>query len=250
MKKPSADKQVLDQGASAGHVLAQDIPGPVEVERTTEDEPCELGVLRLSVDSVCKVQQALQARSHTIQPRDGTVNEATRRAIKGVQREVRSRQTGELDITVLHALGFEVAVGISDVVQGGDLARSRMLREDSGAPFEVARSIDVEIAKGKFLRQSLSLEMPRGTKLITRHEHEPLGCIVLGPEELQAVQAHLKRGKFFAGDTNGAVSAELIEAIRAFQTAKGLPATGMIDAPTLTWIPQIRIRVEVAPKHA
>ncbi len=55
-----------------------------------------------------------------------------------------------------------------------------------------------------------------------------------GKDQIMALQKILKDGKMFAGEANGERSDELKEAVKKYQEANGLKATGGINAETLT----------------
>ncbi len=54
----------------------------------------------------------------------------------------------------------------------------------------------------------------------------------LEPSEISKAQEHLKAAGFDPGNTDGVVDPDTVRAIRQFQQANGLPATGRLDVQT------------------
>lgn len=55
---------------------------------------------------------------------------------------------------------------------------------------------------------------------------------MLARDMIQQAQAHLKLAGFDPGRTDGVFDGQTADAVRQYQTARGIPASGLLDRPT------------------
>jgi peptidoglycan hydrolase-like protein with peptidoglycan-binding domain len=218
MLKQVALVLALSFGCGAVAALAQ--------ETMKKPEKFETGVLELSAQDVERVQSALVKRGYALR----SAGEARDRELKDVvgkfQKDLGLKSTGKLDLPTLHALGFDAVVAVSPDVKGADLAW--------GGPSVSERPAG----------------LPQGANVMSRGS-QSLGVILLGQEELAAIQERLKDEGYFSGSTNGTFSKDFVDAVRRFQQANRIKEPGgggLLDLATLVWFPEARIKVKVPRK--
>lgn len=199
------------------------------MERDAKAGKLPEGVLKLSMENVRRIQQALVAKSHAIKDLDGTLNKDTLAALKKLQTMNHFKETGTLTLETLHALGFDLAVMVAADLRGTDFVRDEMTRATGETrPVKAGKPIDVS---------------ENGTG-----EREPLGYVVLGKEQIEELQKRLKKENYFSGEANGDLSAELIVGVRTFQKAKAHNTKSFIDIRTLAMIPEVEIEIQTTEK--
>jgi peptidoglycan hydrolase-like protein with peptidoglycan-binding domain len=74
----------------------------------------------------------------------------------------------------------------------------------------------------------------------SRTEHVRKGYQTISPASIQMTQQRLKEFGYDPGPINGMVGGHTTEALRRFQTERGLPVTGELDRETAR-----RLRIEL-----
>lgn len=237
MRKHVALALGLGIALGAGSALAQDSPGGARRggegsrqgydrtdEKGTKDVKLEVGVLNVSLEDMQKIQQALVARGYTIRSIDGKWSSDTKKAVDKFQKDVGVKNTGKLDLAALNALGFGAIVTISPEVRGVEMVRGEL-----GGATELPASLPADANVVGFSKN-------------------PIGYLILGADQLKAIEKRLKADGYYKGEATGAFTRELVDAIREFQKAKAIHSKALFDLATLSWFPEAGIKVSVTEK--
>jgi len=225
------------------------------------------GVLRISLEDVREVQFMLVQKGYAISETDGTINDATEKALEAFQKSNGVKESGDIDIATLAKLGMGAAVLISNEVGGAELIKTELAKVRDGstqfgqgaAGHSTAHSTGMgstsgtgattgtgsTTAKGASTGRSTesdkdrapgTTEVPAGMPVdanVGGASGFPLGYVVLGKDQIESIQKRFKKDNIFSGETDGRITPEFIVSLRTFQSAKGVPARGVIDMKTL-----------------
>jgi len=218
--------QGYDREGDPGRGAASDTDRGTQDDRAIEGDRTvgsqrniEEGVLKLSNEDVRRVKQALMECGVKVDMTDK--KEIDSEALKNYQKQVGIEETGKLDIATLNALGFGAVVALSPNVKGAEMARGQIQGvSELPAGFQYEGAI---LGTGKNI----------------------LGFVVVDEDVIKTIQKRLKDEGYFQGKANGEFSQDLVSALKQFQQAKGVRATGLLDLATLAWFPGAGIECEL-----
>ena len=168
-----------------------------ETSATTSDAPAKTTAFRPTKDQIRKGQEILIKQKLWDGEATGIYGEC-RPAIKAYQKANGLEQNGKFDKPTLAKMN----IALTDKQKGID--------SSSGSSSSTSKTT------------SDSSEGPKRP-----------GPFQATKDQITALQTKLKEAKLFSGEANGERSDELKEAVKKYQDAKGLKATGGINAATL-----------------
>jgi peptidoglycan hydrolase-like protein with peptidoglycan-binding domain len=189
------------------------------------DKKVDKGVLKLSIEDVKQIEQALVSRGYKIEKMstDGKLTSDDKAAIEKFQKDLGVTTSKDLNIATLNALGFGGVVAIAPDVKGAELAHS------IGAT-----------------------ELPAGFPAnanVVGFTKNPIGYVVLESSNLKGIEKRLKEEGFYKGEAKGEFTQELVDSLKQFKQAKGIQSKELFDFATLAWFPESGVKVDLTGKH-
>lgn len=205
--------------AAATEKPATTIPAATPTPAPATEPAKKAPIFRPTADQIMAVQKLLKEKKLYSGDADGKYNDETHAGIKAYQKDNGLKATGGLNRATLEKMG----VPLTDKQKETPV---------SPASFDTSGSPSTKTTKTSTTDKPATTSSSTKTSTSTDGPKRP-APFSADKDQIIALQKVLKDGKMFAGEANGERSDELKDAVKKYQEANGLKATGGINGATL-----------------
>ncbi|MFM9904118.1 MAG: peptidoglycan-binding domain-containing protein [Pyrinomonadaceae bacterium] len=218
-----------------GIFAAAQTPTPTPAAPATAaatEKPARATIFRPTKDQVMQVQKILKEKKLYAGEAPGTYNDETRAGIKSFQKDNGLKETGTLNRATLEKFGVELT-DKQKLIPVSPNSFADPATDSSPAKTATAGTDGV---KGKTTTASASgssTALVGATAAASSDAPKRPAPFQANKSQITDLQKVLIAAKMFAGEANGERSDALKDAVKKYQEANGLKATGGINAATL-----------------